>query len=327
MHAASSPRTIALLRVATTSFSTLEMFSGPTEVRLPSSPHPAFSHPLSGPFSSHTLFHSTQSPSNQMDASFLSAPSIIVASKHSVGIISVRAQSRAKIGEAWLRLYLAQKGKTEQELAKTFWDNRWTTISELCDDSFEEHVLPYPPDKRGLFTFTESIHAPRNSLPSPVDGRRVCRRVGVHQDKIYHSRLFHKSARSRNTQNRHMARRTPRRLRCPHSHYTASTRLFLQNSTPPGSTFFFKFKYDEPYLMYRDWREVTKSLLSIKSKSGRMYSSNLPKSKMRRPETIVYVNNWVIKEINQNLEAFQHYQNNKGIIKAREVFLERLASN
>ncbi|KAK2459415.1 hypothetical protein APHAL10511_008570 [Amanita phalloides] len=78
--------------------------------------------------------------------------------------------------------------------------------------------------------------------------------------------------------------------------------------------------------MYRDWREVTKSLLSIKSKSGRMYSSNLPKSKMRRPETIVYVN-WVIKEINQNPEAFQHYQNNKGIIKAREVFLERLASN
>ncbi|KAK2465827.1 hypothetical protein APHAL10511_001468, partial [Amanita phalloides] len=29
----------------------------------------------------------------------------------------------------------------------------------------------------------------------------------------------------------------------------------------------------------------------------------------------------------QNLEAFQHYQNNKGIIKAREVFLEQLASN
>ena len=31
---------------------------------------------------------------------------------------------------------------------------------------------------------------------------------------------------------------------------------------PPGSSFFFKVKFDEPYMMYRDWREVTKILLS-----------------------------------------------------------------
>jgi tRNA ligase len=30
----------------------------------------------------------------------------------------------------------------------------------------------------------------------------------------------------------------------------------------PGSSFFFKIKFDEPYMMYRDWREITKSLLS-----------------------------------------------------------------
>ena len=30
----------------------------------------------------------------------------------------------------------------------------------------------------------------------------------------------------------------------------------------PGSSFFFKVKFDEPYMMYRDWREVTKILLS-----------------------------------------------------------------
>jgi len=29
----------------------------------------------------------------------------------------------------------------------------------------------------------------------------------------------------------------------------------------PGSSFFFKIKFDEPYMMYRDWREITKSLL------------------------------------------------------------------
>ena len=49
---------------------------------------------------------------------------------------------------------------------------------------------------------------------------------------------------------------------------------------PAGSSFFFKVKFDEPYLMYRDWREVTKVLLS-KGPSA----ANVPKSKLRRAET------------------------------------------
>ncbi len=94
----------------------------------------------------------------------------------------------------------------------------------------------------------------------------------------------------------------------------------------PGSTFFFKIKFDEPYLMYRDWREVTKSLLSMYAKNGTMNPLKLSKSKMLRPETKVYVD-WVIKEIKRNPKAFEQYQNNKGIIKTREMFLEWLASN
>lgn len=35
---------------------------------------------------------------------------------------------------------------------------------------------------------------------------------------------------------------------------------------PPGSSFFFKVKFDEPYMMYRDWREITRSYLSAFSK-------------------------------------------------------------
>src|SRR6185369_15620073 len=30
--------------------------------------------------------------------------------------------------------------------------------------------------------------------------------------------------------------------------------------------FFFKVKYDDPYLMYREWREITKKLLNSKNK-------------------------------------------------------------
>lgn len=88
----------------------------------------------------------------------------------------------------------------------------------------------------------------------------------------------------------------------------------------PGSSFFFKVKFDEPYMMYRDWREVTKSLLSSK---GPLSASKLPKSKMKRAETKVYVR-WVIDEINKDRQPFAEFTRGKGIIATRERFLKWL---
>lgn len=72
--------------------------------------------------------------------------------------------------------------------------------------------------------------------------------------------------------------------------------------------------------MYRDWREVTKILLSDK---GKMNPSNLPRSKTRRNETKVYVR-WVIDEIKKDRESFNGFAKGKGIIATRERFLEYL---
>lgn len=87
-----------------------------------------------------------------------------------------------------------------------------------------------------------------------------------------------------------------------------------------GSSFFFKVKFDEPYMMYRDWREVTKTLLSKGPSMG-----NVPKNKLRRPETRVYIN-WVIDEIKRDREQFATYTHGKGIIATRERFLNWLQS-
>ena len=89
----------------------------------------------------------------------------------------------------------------------------------------------------------------------------------------------------------------------------------------PGSSFFFKVKFDEPYMMYRDWREVTKTLLS----KG-LSVEHLPKNKMRRPETQVYVK-WVISEIKRDPSQFVDFTKGKGIIATRERFLRWLESN
>lgn len=91
---------------------------------------------------------------------------------------------------------------------------------------------------------------------------------------------------------------------------------------PTGSSFFFKVKFDEPYMMYRDWREITKSLLSTK---GSLNDAKLPKSKMKRKETQVYLK-WVKNEIKTNRSAFQGYAQGKGIIATREQFLKWLGT-
>ena len=72
--------------------------------------------------------------------------------------------------------------------------------------------------------------------------------------------------------------------------------------------------------MYRDWREVTRSLLASK---GEMNASMLPKSKMKRSETKVYVK-WVIEEIKKDRASFDGFAKGKGIIATREKFLKYL---
>jgi tRNA ligase len=72
--------------------------------------------------------------------------------------------------------------------------------------------------------------------------------------------------------------------------------------------------------MYRDWREVTRTLLSSKDQ---MKPSSLSRSKMRRAETKVYVK-WVIQEINKDRASFNEFANGKGIIATRERFLKFL---
>ena len=92
---------------------------------------------------------------------------------------------------------------------------------------------------------------------------------------------------------------------------------------PKGSSFFFKVKFDEPYMMYRDWREVTKILLSAK---GPLNDAKIPKSKLKRKETQLYVK-WVKEEIKKDRGAFSEFNKGKGIITTRERFLKWLECN
>jgi tRNA ligase len=76
-----------------------------------------------------------------------------------------------------------------------------------------------------------------------------------------------------------------------------------------GQDFFFKVKYDEPYLMYREWREITKTLLSNK-KPRVTYSLSRD-----------YLE-WVKEKIKTQPNLFKEYKQNHGIFHVRDKFLE-----
>ncbi|KAF4596671.1 hypothetical protein EYR38_008059 [Pleurotus pulmonarius] len=286
----------------------------------------------------------------------LTPTKVVVTSKHSLGPVVGAQCSHAQMGERWLRKYLDEKGRTEEEFAKVLWEKNWTAILELCDDSFEEHVLPYPPHLTGLhlhglnkasagfdtegqaevdafaaewgFIRTQSI-----VLPTISAVREFTAEVGqtgkwegeAVEGFVVRCRVSNLPAESPKGD----ARDKP-----------------AHNPYPSGSSFFFKIKFDEPYLMYRDWREITKILIttltkSTKNKPGLSFGSStkdilatLPKTKMKRPETQKYAA-WVCEELKQEMREnhgelgpkFETYTKGKGIIATRQRFLEVLEAN
>ncbi|PCH44649.1 hypothetical protein WOLCODRAFT_139122 [Wolfiporia cocos MD-104 SS10] len=256
----------------------------------------------------------------------LTPSQLVITSKHALGPAKGEEKekgSHAEAGERWLRKHLSDVGKTEKELASTLWEKNWTAIAELCDDSFEEHVLPYGPDKTGLhlhglnacsrafatqpqdvvdafaneWGFIETRSTVLNSIADVRSFTEQIGRTGKWDGEALEGFVV----------------RT-------HVGSTKSNKALSASPYAPGSSFFFKVKFDEPYMMYRDWREVTKILLSKGPSSG-----NVPKGKLRRPETKVYVK-WVCAEIKRDRSQFEEFNKGKGIIATRERFLKWMES-
>ncbi|KAJ7638295.1 RNA ligase [Roridomyces roridus] len=262
----------------------------------------------------------------------LTRTKLLVTSKHSIGPTAGEGISHAQAGETWLRKYLVQKGRTEEQLAERLWDNNWTAIAELCDDSFEEHVLGYAPEKTGLHLhgLNESTNAFCTLPQKQVDEFAIewgfIRTESLVLSSLAEVRSFTDAVGETGAWNGE-----------PVEGFVVRTHVA---STPgkapyaPGATFFFKIKFDEPYMMYRDWREITKTLLRLheQSRTGKgkgsekgMSESSLPKGKMRRAETRAYVR-WAIGEIERDPSQFDDYGKNKGIIATRERFLAYIST-
>ncbi|GAA6023899.1 hypothetical protein JCM11491_002687 [Sporobolomyces phaffii] len=246
----------------------------------------------------------------------LSPTHLIVTSKHSIGknanLSTEGSVSHSERGEYWLEQHLAKVGKTKRDLARDLFERNLTAVAELCDDSFEEHVLPYPTEQTGLHLHGLNHNTPLlNTLPSS-EVSQFAKTYGMIPTAyfVFPSVVAVKTY-------------------CETVEQTGGVEFTPGVVTPvegfvvrgkrrggdKGEAFFWKVKYDEPYLMYREWRELTRKCLATYPDLDALDPKRIKNSDSR-----LYLW-WVKREMARDVTAFESWKHGKGMIKTREEFL------
>ncbi|GAA5836744.1 hypothetical protein JCM9279_007646 [Rhodotorula babjevae] len=246
----------------------------------------------------------------------LDAQHLVVTSKHSIGN-NVNANteggvSHSQRGEYWLDKHVERVGRTKEDLAKELFERNLTAVAELCDDEFEEHVLPYPEDQTGLHLHGLNVNEPvLNTLPS-AEVASFARAWGM----IATSYSVFPSVPAVQTYCERV--QADGGVEGPDGKVSPVEGFVVRGHRKggaPGEAFFWKVKYDEPYLMYREWRELTRKLLAAYPNL-----ETVNPAKIRNDDSRLYLW-WVAREIGRDVKAFDSWQHGKGIIKTREAFL------
>lgn len=182
--------------------------------------------------------------------------------------------SHAQKGAEWLDRHLAKGQRTRPQLAAELWKRGETAIFELCDDAFEEHVLAYDQNHAGLYLHGLNKNTVQFATCTPEQVDAFARDWGFHSTRFLTLESFE-------AMQRVVARVALDgmwegqpiegfvvRTTIPASAPTIADVLASEPDAvvrPPyetGQTWFYKVKFDEPYLMYRDWRELARRMLS-----------------------------------------------------------------
>ncbi|KAI4637059.1 hypothetical protein J4E93_010726 [Alternaria ventricosa] len=229
---------------------------------------------------------------------------LLVCSKHSTGPRGEEL-SHACAGEKWVERHVATVGKRKEDLARTLRSMNATLVAELCDDDFEEHVLAYTPEQAGLYVHGINLNLPEfATYPGHlVDkfaeewGMRKVTYV-MENDVKEVKKFLDKVAETGNYEGRDTEGFV---IRCQ----------ARETEDAPYVDWFFKYKFEEPYLMYRQWRECTRALIAGKP----------PRYKKHEAITKEYLD-FARRQFAQNQGLAKQYNANHGIIKMRDDFLK-----
>ncbi|KAJ5151916.1 hypothetical protein N7492_010211 [Penicillium capsulatum] len=230
---------------------------------------------------------------------------LLVCSKHSTGVRHDVNVSHAMAGEKWVEKHVASVGRSTKDLARVLREMNVTAVGELCDDSFEEHVLAYDEASAGIY-----IHGLNYNLPefATMSGKKVHKfadawgfkkaKYEMFEDIDSVKRFLEGCAETGTWDNRETEGFV---VRCQKG----------QGGSEPYQDWFFKYKFEEPYLMYRQWRECTKAVIA-----GRM-----PRIKKHEKITEEYLQ-FARRQFIQDPKLAKEYNQNHGIISLREAFLK-----
>ena len=229
---------------------------------------------------------------------------LLVCSKHSTGAREDVNLSHAIAGERWVAKHLESVGKTTKELAKELRAMNVTAVGELCDDTFEEHVLEYPPDKAGLYLHGINFNLPEFATLSGPEVHQFADSWGFKKaeyiiiqglDEV--KDFLGKCAETGSWGGRDTEGFV---IRCK----------MRDKHGEPYRDWFFKYKFEEPYLMYRQWRECTKAIITGKP----------PKFKKHKKITDEYLL-YARQQLAKDPKLGKEYNQNHGIIAMRDGFL------
>ncbi|MCJ1240113.1 hypothetical protein MMC14_008113 [Varicellaria rhodocarpa] len=231
---------------------------------------------------------------------------LLVCSKHSTGARADADLSHAVAGEKWVDKHLSAIGRTRRDLARELRKRNITLVAELCDDSFEEHVLAYDEKTAGLYVhginlnLPEFVTYPGHQVHKFADQWGFKKAQYLMKDDVAAMKNFLDGCAETGS---HDGRDT--------EGFVIRCQKQLGGSSGPFVDWFFKYKFDEPYLMYRQWREATKATISGKA-------PRYKKHKQITDEYLLYAR----RRLAQNPQLGKAYNANHGIIEMRDGFLK-----
>lgn len=232
---------------------------------------------------------------------------LLVCSKHSTGARQDTDLSHAIAGEKWVKQHLRSVDKTTEQLARELRRLNVTAVAELCDDAFEEHVLEYPPETAGLYLHGINLNLPEfETLSGPE----------VHQfaDEWGFKKAQYLIIRDLGEVQKFLEQCADTGSWAGRDTEGFVVRCHRQgDDKEPHRSWFFKYKFEEPYLMYRQWRENTKAVIA-----GRP-----PKIKKHKKITEQYLL-YARKQLAKNPKLGKEYNQNHGIIAMRDGFLAEI---
>lgn len=232
--------------------------------------------------------------------------SLVVCSKHSTGPRDDINRNHAEAGETFLLDQLAKMNIDPKVLGLELFSKSLTAVAEYCDDLFEEHVLEYKDESRGLYLHGLNMNTPNfHTLPF-TEINNFAKKYGfkatdfVIKNSLDELHDFLNDCKEKGSYNGDDVEGFV--IRC---------HLKDENN----SAFFFKYKFEEPYLMYRQWREVTRKYIEDKSRTFKFRKHSFITNK--------YLD-FVIPILNNDPKLCEQYMIGFGIIELRNKFLESL---